>query len=43
MDYFNNGNFSKYELMRSLMMVKLQRNMSELFNVNFNINVNAVF
>jgi len=31
MDCFNNHNFSKHELMRSLMMVYLHRNMSELF------------
>ena len=32
MDYFNNYNFSKHELMRSLMMmVQPHRNMSEMF------------
>jgi len=31
MDYFNNCNFSKHELMCSVMMVWLYRNMSDLF------------
>jgi len=31
MDYFNDCNFSKHQLMRPLMMVWLHWNMSELF------------